>query len=167
MKIIDIEFVPFSKVLISSLIREVGVYIIWDANSVERARYIGEGEFLKRFSEHVKRKNDKFKGVWDGYVGFIKNTKAPKHKKNMARVVECLMLQIAMDIGKKPTANKHPGSLSNVLKWCKKEILRINIRGSHPFANPAKPRNIKERITVFYDCHEKTWKYEAKFRSKK
>jgi hypothetical protein len=167
MKIIDVVFISFEKVLLSSLIGEVGVYVIWDTNSVERPRYIGEGEFLKRFADHARRKSKKFFGSWDGYIGFIKNTEAAKLKKNMAKVAECLLLQIAKDHGRVPTANKHPGSLSKVSKWCENEILRLNIRGSHPFANPARPRAINKRVTVYFDLETKTWKYEADFRAKK
>ncbi|NDB96254.1 MAG: hypothetical protein EBZ78_08860, partial [Verrucomicrobia bacterium] len=38
-----------------------------------------------------------FKGSWDGYIGFIESTDGPVLKKDMAKIVECLLLQVAKE----------------------------------------------------------------------
>lgn len=51
------EFQRFREVNLVELIGVTGVYVIWDARSKARPTYIGEGNILKRFTDHVKRDN--------------------------------------------------------------------------------------------------------------
>jgi hypothetical protein len=49
------EFQRFREVDLAELIGAVGVYVIWDAHAIARPTYIGEGNILKRFTDHVRR----------------------------------------------------------------------------------------------------------------
>lgn len=172
MRVIDVEFVRFKEVLISALIGEVGVYVIWDADSESKPRYIGEGEILNRFSAHDKREDVTFKGIWDGYIGFIKSTNGPVLKKEMVKIVECLLLQVALGCNRYPSGNKHPGSLSKVGKWCKKGKVRVNIRGDNPFSHPRRLQKTdtfgqsSKQIEAKWNEAEEDWEYDSDFRSR-
>jgi hypothetical protein len=172
MRVIDVNFLSFDEVLISSLIGEVGVYVIWDSRSQSKPTYIGEGEILNRFSAHTKRKDLSFKGVWDGYIGFIESTKGPVLKKEMVKIVECLLLQVALGCNRYPSGNKHPGSLSKVGRWSKKAKVRLNIRGLNPFSHPSRPlktdsfgRSAKQ-IEATWNVEKKDWEYISDFRAR-
>lgn len=172
MRVIDIEFLSFREIHISSLIGEIGVYVIWDSDSQSRPRYIGEGEILNRFSAHNKREDVTFKGAWDGYIGFIESTDGPVLKKEMSKVVECLLLQVALGCNRYPSGNKHPGSLSKVGKWCKKGKVRLNIRGLNPFSHPRRPLKTdtfgrsSKQIEATWNEDEEDWEYYSDFRSR-
>jgi hypothetical protein len=172
MRVIDVNFFSFDEVLISRLIGEVGVYVIWDSRCQSRPRYIGEGEILNRFSAHTKRKDVSFKGVWDGYIGFIESTEGPVLKKEMAKIVECLLLQVAKATKRMPSGNKHPGSLSRVGRWCKKGTVRVHIRGFNPFSHPRRPSKTdtfgrsSKQIDVIWNDDKKDWEFYADFRSR-
>jgi len=169
-RVIDVCFLSFREVLISSLIGEVGVYVIWDSRSQSKPRYIGEGQILNRLSAHDEREDVTFKAPWDGYIGFIESTDAPVLKKEMAKIVECLLLQDSKDCNRYPTGNRHPGSRSKVGKWCKKGKVRINIRGLNPFSHPRRPlktdsfgRSAKQ-IEATWNVEENDWVYASDFR---
>jgi hypothetical protein len=172
MRVIDVDFLSFREVHISRLIGEVGVYVIWDSDSQSRPRYIGEGEILSRFSAHNKRKGVTFKGSWDGYIGFIESTDGPVLKKDMAKIVECLLLQVAKETNRIPSGNRHPGSVSKVGKWCKKGQVRLNIRGLNPFSHPRRPlttdslRRTAKKIEAWWVEDEQDWRYQSDFRSR-
>jgi len=169
-RVIDLMFLTFEEVRIASLIGEVGVYVIWDSRCQRRPRYIGEGEILSRFAAHNKREDVTFKGFWDGYIGFIESTDGPVLKKEMAKIVECLLLQVAKETKRMPSGNKHPGSLSKVGSWCKKGKVRVNIRGFNPFSHPRRPLKTgtlgrsSKQIEATWNEKKKDWEYASDFR---
>lgn len=68
------EFQRFRDVNLVELIGATGVYVIWDARAKARPTYIGEGNILKRITDHVKRHNRRFAHHWNGYVAIIAGT---------------------------------------------------------------------------------------------
>jgi hypothetical protein len=74
------EFQRFRDINLVELIGAAGVYVIWDAHSKARPTYIGEGNILKRFTDHVKRDNRRFAHPWNGYVAIIAGSTRDVHK---------------------------------------------------------------------------------------
>lgn len=149
MRTIRIEFLPFREVNLSGILTAVGVYVIWDAHSKARPTYIGEGNILRRLSDHVTRNGRTFAHPWDGYIGVISGSTANVHK-GEAKTVERLLLDIARATDRSPSANKHPGSASAVFFSSYKELLRVVVVGYDPLILPreARPLSRPKEIKV-------------------
>ena len=132
---IDVVFSKLHEMYISDFLCAVGVYVIWDAKAKARPTYIGEGNILKRFTDHVKRDGRTFAHPWDGYVAAVKGSTRDVHK-GESKAVERLLLEIADAIDCCPSANIHPGHSSSVLSYCQNEQLRVVISGYDPFLPP-------------------------------
>ena len=130
------EFQRFRDVNLINLIGATGVYVIWDAHAKARPTYIGEGNILKRFTDHVKRDNRRFAHPWNGYVAIIAGSTGNVHKTE-STVVERLILDVAKDTDREPIVNVHPGHANRVLRFCRDETLRVAISGYDPLLHPA------------------------------
>lgn len=64
---IHADFQRFRDVNLIDMIGATGVYVIWDARAKARPTYIGEGNILKRFTDHVRRDGRRFAHPWNGY----------------------------------------------------------------------------------------------------
>ena len=142
---IRVGFQRFRDVDLSELIGAVGVYVIWDATAKARPTYIGEGNVLKRFTDHVERDGRKIRHPWDGYVALIRGSTRNVHKEE-SKAVERLLLDVAEDAGRNPRANAHPGSSSAVMGFCRDETLRVEVRGCDPLVSPKSPVQSKKEI---------------------
>ena len=151
---IDAEFQRFRDVNLVKLIGATGVYVIWDARAKARPTYIGEGNILKRFTDHVKRDNRRFAHPWNGYVAIIAGSTRDVHKYE-STVVERLLLDVAKDTDRRPQVNVHPGHVSRVLRFCRDEMLRIAVSGYDPLMPPSESKpltRIKEiKVTASAD----------------
>jgi len=149
---IKARFERFSDWRLDSLIGAVGVYVIWDAKSKARPTYIGEGNVLKRLSDHVERDGRKFAHPWDGYIALLVGSTRGVHKFE-AKAIERLLLDIAEATDRYPAANSHPGSFADVLGYCKNETLRVAISGFDPLLPPrtARPMRGSKEVTVRRD----------------
>jgi len=132
---IEVEFLKLHEISVSDFLRAVGVYVIWDAKAKARPTYIGEGNILKRFTDHVERNGRTFAHPWDGYVAAIVGSTKSVHKEE-SKAVERLLLEVASAIDCRPKANIHPGHSSSVLHFCNCEQLRVAIYGYDPFLPP-------------------------------
>lgn len=161
---IHAQFERFRDVDLAELIGAIGVYVIWDARTKARPTYIGEGSILKRFTDHVRRDGRRFAHPWNGYVALIAGSTRDVHK-DESRAIERLLLDVADDTDRRPAANVHPGSASAVLGFCKKEKLRVAVRGYDPLLPPneARPLSAAKHITAWcnmigdYEFHH-TWR---------
>lgn len=163
MHTIRAEFQRFRDVDLSELIGAVGVYVIWDAHARARPTYIGEGNILKRFTDHVARDGRRFTHPWNGYVSIIFGSTHEVHK-DESRTVERLLLDVARDTDRMPI-NVHPGSASAVRSLCRRETLRVAVSGYDPLTPPAEARplsfakEIKARNNGHDDyCIEHNWR---------
>jgi hypothetical protein len=151
---IDAEFQRFRDVNLVELIGGTGVYVIWDARAKARPTYIGEGNILKRFTDHVKRDSRRFAHPWNGYVAIIAGSTRDVHKYE-STVVERLLLDVAKETDRQPQVNVHPGHVSRVLRFCRDEMLRIAISGYDPLMPPSESKpltRIKEiKVTASAD----------------
>jgi hypothetical protein len=132
------------------MIGATGVYVIWDARAKARPTYIGEGNILKRFTDHVRRDGRRFAHPWNGYVAIIAGSTHGVHKSE-STVVERLILDVAKETDRQPQVNVHPGHLSTVLRFGRDEQLRIAVSGYDPLMHPAesKPLPRQKEIKVW------------------
>ena len=138
---ITTDFYRFSEVNLADMIGATGVYVIWDARAIARPTYIGEGNILKRFTDHTRRDARRFPLPWDGYVALISGSTHAVHKSE-SLAVERLLLDVARDTERLPVANKNPGSAAAVLSFCKDELLRVAVRGFDPLMPPNQNRSL-------------------------
>ena len=154
---IHAEFQRFRDINLVELIGASGVYVIWDARSNARPTYIGEGNILKRFTDHVKRDNRRFAHPWNGYVAIIAGSTRDVHKYE-STVVERLILDVAEITDRKPQVNVHPGHIGRVLRFCRDEMLRIAVSGYDPLIPPADakplPRVKEIKVTASADSDD-------------
>jgi hypothetical protein len=161
---IQANFERFRDVNLSDLIGAIGVYVIWDARARARPTYIGEGNILTRFTNHVRRDRQRFAHPWNGYIAIISESTHQVHKAE-SRAVERLLLDVANATDRFPTANIQPGSWSAVERLCRDETLRVAISCYDPLVPPSeagplsRSKRIKARlndsgiIEVEHDWH--------------
>jgi hypothetical protein len=147
------RFQRFRDVNLADLIGAIGVYVIWDARARARPTYIGEGNILKRFTEHVTRDGHRFAHPWNGYVAIIAGSTRDVHKSE-STIVERLILDVAKDTDRKPQVNVHPGHISQVISFCSDEMLRVAVSGYDPLIHPAesKPLSRLKEIKVWSEA---------------
>jgi hypothetical protein len=139
---IHAHFYRFADVNFGSLIGAVGVYIIWDAQAIAKPTYIGEGIVLKRFTEHTRRDTRRFPRPWHGYVALISGSTRGVHKYE-SLAIERLLLDVARDTDRLPSANRRPGSAKAVVSFCRNELLRVFVRGFDPLLPPREARPLQ------------------------
>ena len=148
MRTIKIEFRKFGDIHLSDLIGAVGVYVIWDSRAKKKPTYIGEGNILKRLTDHTQRDSRKFASPWDGYIAIIEGSTRNVHKTE-TEIIERLLLEVADETDRWPSSNYHPGSSKSVLHYCRDEKLRVAISGYDPLIAPriskklSRPKEIK------------------------
>ena len=137
-----VEFEPFSKIHISSLLGKVGVYILWDTRAHNRPTYIGEGLILERFCKH----RETFGTEFDGYVGVTGDT-TRKYYKEHGELLEAVLLWISERIGKFPTRNKQKNYKSPIESQFKESerVLNCPIIGADFFEHPDSPKNLRKK----------------------
>lgn len=159
---IKAKFETFRDINLSELLGAVGVYVIWDARAKARPTYIGEGNVLRRFTDHVERYGRAFAHPWNAYVALISGSTRNVHKAE-SRAVERLLLDVARETDREPAVNAHPGSSSGVLHFCRHETLRVAVTGCDPFMVPDRSmsgaKDIKARRIGEDDYEiEHTWR---------
>lgn len=144
MLVINTVFYHFSKVSIEELFRLDGVYVISDFLS-DRPVYVGEGNLLKRLSEHQSKLRIT---SWTGVCAIITGSK--KIKKEDQRILEGAIIDCLRDTGRSPK-NK----VSTSVKFLKEIIsangkIRINIKGADPVLGPNHSK-INGKKTIEYE----------------
>jgi len=138
MHVIDAHFARLSDVAVTDLAGCIGTYVIWDSQAKARPSYIGEGNILKRFVQHL----DRFAWPLDGYVAALRAQTWQRAKAD-AEIVEALMLAVAENTDRKPSVNVASGKLRGLDSIFRSHgTVRINIRGYDPFTPPRAARAI-------------------------
>jgi hypothetical protein len=145
--VISAYFQRFRDVDLAELIGATGVYVIWDARAKARPTYIGGGNILKRFTDHVRRHNRRFAHPWNGYVAIIAGSTNDVHKSE-STVVERLLLDVTKATDRAPTVNVHPGHASRVLGFCQDGMLKISVSGCDPLIHPAEAKRLERMKTI-------------------
>jgi hypothetical protein len=136
---IDATFLRFDRVHIGDL-GATGVYVIWDGYARAKPTYIGEGHILKRLADHSQRDGRRFARPLDGYIAVLCGSTSGVHKTE-SRVVERLILDVALQTNREPKVNVRPGAATVVEYLCRGDpTLRVAIRGFDPLLHPSKAR---------------------------
>lgn len=139
MEIIKASFDRLTEIRFVSLLRAVGVYIIWDGRAHARPTYIGEGALLKRLAEHETR----FVPPFDGYVAILGNRSSKTAKRN-AEIIEALLLAVAEDTDRLPTRNIASGKTTGLDRVFRSHgVLRVSVAGYDPLAIPWQSRRLR------------------------
>jgi len=161
------EFQRFRDVNLIDLIGAMGVYVIWDARAKARPTYIGEGNILKRFTDHVRRDGRRFAQTVERLCRIITGSTRDVHKAESI-AVERLVLGVAKETDRQPQVNVHPGHLSRVLRFCRDEQLRIAVSGYDPRIHPAESKLLyhQKEIKVWSNING-TYDYDHDWRLRK
>ena len=157
---IDLHFQRFCNVSLTDIYDETGVYVIWNGKAKARPTYIGEGNVLRRFVDHLKK-------PWahrpiDGVLAIIGNVQESK-KKPYAELVEAVLLFEANRINRFPTKNQSPGKAKSALEKSLKyqghniRTIRLIISGRDPLIDPIKPPIKDNKIVVLKQCEDGDW----------
>jgi hypothetical protein len=139
MRIINAKFERFSEVSVDTLLRSVGVYVLWSDRVVVRPSYIGEGTVLERLAAHAK-KGRKFPMPWGGTVALL-GKRGDKRAKKAAEALEALLLFCANEAARFPAQNRAIGKLVAAERIVSAHgLLRVNVSGQDPLLPPERPR---------------------------
>lgn len=134
------HFERFRDVHLGTLFGACGIYVLWDGEARARPTYIGEGNILKRLSDHWTRKDLTISMPLDGYVAII-GDHGHRPSKSDACIVEYLLLEIASATDRSPAINAHPGKRRVLEAMCDRErTVRLAVSGFDPLQAPWEAR---------------------------
>jgi hypothetical protein len=146
-RVIKATFERTSEVAVERLFGAIGVYVLWTTRAKVRPTYIGEGYLLHRLSEHARYLSDRL----DGTLAILGYGDTPLVKGD-AQIVEHLLLAVAAQVDRAPTANMSGGSQGGVSEVFRSHgVLRINICGVDPLRDPLGPNTrlqVPKRIVL-------------------
>jgi hypothetical protein len=138
---IQAHFQRLNDITLSEVYDAIGVYVLWSGRAVVRPSYIGEGNVLKRFVDHMGK-------TWAtrplrGVMALVQEGTA-KERKWKAETIESLLLYIAADIACFPSNNISGGKVSGLEKLLRRQkddvdTFHITISGQDPLSPPEKP----------------------------
>jgi hypothetical protein len=157
---IDLFFQRFCEISLSDAYDQTGVYIIWNGRAVVRPTYIGEGNVLRRFVEHMKK-------PWaarpiDGVMAFIEDLTEAR-RKAYAELAEAVLLLEADRINRYPTQNQAPGKARAALRKTLRaqghsaRTIRLHISGRDPFVPPERYSNCEGKAVVLRETPDSNW----------
>lgn len=137
---IKLHFIRLSEVSLADIYDEIGVYVLWSGKAKVVPSYIGEGNVLQRFADHMRK-------PWaarpiDGVIALIK-TKT--RQKTYAEFAEAALLDVAKDINRAPKHNGNQGkptaAMKKILKHQHHNIrtIRLVFSGRDPLRAPSNP----------------------------
>jgi hypothetical protein len=134
---IDLNFEPLHELPARDLFNAVGVYTLWTAAATHRPTYLGEGTILDRLSSHTKRWR-----IHNAAVAIISANGVDKRTAKPAGVVaEAFLLELGELLRRQPVQNGSPGHRTRLHQIVEaNNVLRVNIRGLHPFVHPSESR---------------------------
>jgi hypothetical protein len=158
---IDLYFQRFCDISLSDVYDQTGVYIIWNGKALVRPTYIGEGNVLRRFADHIKK-------PWavrpiDGVMAFIEGV-TERRKKAYAELAEVVLLLEADRINRYPTQNQAPGKVRAALRKTLRaqghniRTIRLHISGCDPFVPPERSSNCEGKVVVLRETPDGNWK---------
>jgi len=150
---LDTTFEPLHEIPVADLFGAVGVYTIWARGATHRPTYMGEGIILDRISKHVKRWRTDMLGT-----AAILSDAGPHRDlaKPGGLLAEAFFLELGELLGRKPLQNDAPGHVQ-LLRTAVEihNIVRINVRGLHPFMHPENPRaRLSERAVCTVELND-------------
>lgn len=138
------DFVRLRDVPISAAYNQPGVYSLWSGAAQIGPSYIGEGNVLRRFVDHLEK--PWARGPIDGVIWLLdweSSHLTYKEAKWVTESVERALLLVADEIGCFPPNNERPGkdsSIDKLLKRLGEPMLRITFTGFDPLRPPERQR---------------------------
>jgi hypothetical protein len=138
---IQAHFQRLTDTTLSEVYDAIGVYVLWSGRATLRPSYIGEGNVLKRFVDHMGKSwaTRPLRGV----MALMQEGTA-KERKWKVETVESLLLYIAADVACFPSKNLSGGKVSGLEKLLRRQkgdvdALRVTISGQDPLMPPERP----------------------------
>ncbi|MCL4750466.1 MAG: hypothetical protein KJ015_09910 [Myxococcales bacterium] len=135
------HFEQLESVSIVDAYDEIGVYVLWSGKAAVRPSYIGEGNVLKRFVDHLAK-------GWAarplaGMMTLIPDGTA-REAKWRALAIERVLLHIAGQVDRFPANNKNVGVMSGITKLVQRadhsvKTVRFVFTGQDPLLAPERP----------------------------
>lgn len=138
------DFMRLDKIPVAELFEAVGTYVLWDSQARARPSYIGEGDLLRRLSDH----SVKFAMPLNGYVAVLGDP-SRKYFKTDSELVEAVLLEVSKRIGRYPLHNRQQGSSTAINKtFQSNRVVKIYISGFDPFESPTRAKRFRRKHTI-------------------
>jgi len=146
---------------------EVGVYVLWSGKAAVRPSYIGEGNVLKRFVDHLGKS-------WAarplrGMMALIPEG-TELEAKWRALAIEKVLLHIAGQVDRFPANNSNPGVMSGITKLVRHadhnvRTIRFVFNGYDPLLAPERARMTGSKEAVLRASRD-GWHVEHDWRTR-
>ena len=138
------HFERLDEIAVAELFEAVGTYVLWDSQARSRPSYIGEGDLLRRLSDH----SVKFAMPLNGYVAVLGDP-SRKYFKTDSELVEALLLEVSERIGRYPLHNRQQGSTTAIEKtFQNNRVVKVYISGFDPFEPPWRPKRLRRKHAI-------------------
>ena len=157
MLVINAHFRRLTEISLVDAYDEMGVYVLWSAHASVRPSYIGEGNVLRRFVDHMGKS-------WaarpiHGMMAFLDHVTV-KQTKAAGELIEAALLEIADGIDRYPSNNAASGkrkSFGRLLRGRSDATVRIVVSGQDPLLPPEKPPMREDKWIVIRDHGNDEW----------
>jgi hypothetical protein len=157
MLVIDAEFRRLEDLSLVDVYDEIGTYVIWCGKAIARPSYIGEGEVLRRFADHLNK-------PWAtrplaGTMALFDGARS----KSEAQLVEAALLAVADLVDRYPVHNKAKGragaALYRLLRLQNHNVgtIRIVVSGQDPLLPPEGPAMRGTKWIVYRWNRDGSW----------
>lgn len=164
---IHARFERLENVSIVDAYDEVGVYVLWSGKAAVRPSYIGEGNVLRRFVDHLGK-------PWAarplaGMMALIREG-TEFEAKWRALAIEKVLLHIARQVDRFPANNNNPGVMSGIAKLVQRadhnvRTIRFVFSGHDPLLAPERARMTGSKQAVLRASRE-GWHVEHDWRTR-
>lgn len=135
MYVIKAHFQDIHEISFGACLDEIGVYVLWSLNAIQRPSYIGEGDVVSRVAKHMTDDDKPFatNNSIAGCVAIIGREKQRVSRKRDAEIVERTLLDAADRLGVPPSHNKVGGKIASIDRRGEvHDTIRVSVSGMHP-----------------------------------
>ena len=141
---IKLRFIRLSEISLADIYDEIGVYVLWSGKAKVVPSYMGEGNVLQRFADHMRK-------PWaarpiDGVIALIETKiKSKTRQKSYAELAEAILLDVATHINRAPKHNGNQGKPTAAMEKSLKhqgssiKTIRLVCSGRDPLKDPSSP----------------------------
>jgi hypothetical protein len=159
---IEANFTSLDRISLVDAYDEIGVYVLWSGKANARPSYIGEGNVLSRFSDHMSKS-------WAArpIAGCMAFLKSGSHAKVHGELVEAALLMVADKVDRFPPNNKHPGkggsAITKLLRRADHDVgtIRIVVSGQDPLLEPERPPMRRDKWIVLNRDRDDRWHVDS------
>ncbi|MFO0570150.1 MAG: hypothetical protein U0263_31190 [Polyangiaceae bacterium] len=161
------HFERLAEVSLVDAYDEIGVYVLWSGKAAVRPSYIGEGNVLKRFVDHLGK-------PWAarplaGMMALIEEG-TDREAKWRATAIERVLLHIAGQVDRFPANNNNVGVMSGITKLVQRadhsvKTVRFVFTGQDPLLAPERPAMSGSKQAVLRAKRD-VWHVEHEWRTR-